>query len=117
MATKLVICVRRDIKMGKGKLAAQVGHAAVTAALSAKQGAARTFDAWMRSGQPKVVVKVDDLEALERVERKAQDAKLHTERVTDAGRTQLDPGTTTCLAVGPDDADKIDAVTGDLKLL
>lgn len=117
MATKLVVCVRNDLKMGKGKLAAQVGHAAVTAALSAKQGASRTFDAWMRSGQPKVVVKVESLDELERIERKARDAKLHTERVSDAGRTQLDPGTTTCLAVGPDDAGKIDAVTGDLKLL
>lgn len=117
MATKLVVCVRTDLGMGKGKIAAQVGHASVKAALAAKRSDKRTFDAWEHSGQQKVVVKVDGLDELETVERKARDANLPTHRVTDAGRTQLDPGTTTCVAVGPAEADRIDAVTGHLKLL
>ncbi len=117
MGYKLVICARTDIGMGKGKLAAQVGHASVRAALDAKSSDPRTFKAWERSGQAKVVVKVKGIDELEEIERKARDAKLRTNRVSDAGRTQLDPGTTTCLAVGPDDEGRLDAVTGHLKLL
>lgn len=103
--------------MGKGKLAAQVGHASVKAAMDVKSSDKRTYQAWKRSGQAKVVVKVGGIDELETIERKARDAGLRTNRVTDAGRTQIDPGTTTCLAVGPDDAGKIDAVTGHLSLL
>lgn len=117
MAHKLVVCVRTDLGMGKGKIAAQVGHASVKAALDAKRNAAKTFDAWKRSGQQKVVVKVDGLDDLEAIERTARDAGLPTARVSDAGRTQIDPGTSTCLAVGPAASDKIDAVTGHLSLL
>lgn len=117
MDHKLVVCVRTDLGMGKGKIAAQVGHASVKAALDAKRNAPKAFDAWKRSGQAKVVVKVQDLDELEGVERKARDAGLRTTRVTDAGRTQIASGTTTCLAVGPDEAGRLDPVTGHLSLM
>ncbi|MDX1612336.1 MAG: peptidyl-tRNA hydrolase Pth2 [Candidatus Thermoplasmatota archaeon] len=116
MGYKLVVCARTDIGMGKGKLAAQVGHASVKAANAARTKDKRAYDAWLRSGQPKIVVKVKSIDQLEEVERKARDAKLPTHRISDAGHTQLDPGTTTVLAVGPADAGRIDAVTGHLKL-
>lgn len=116
MGTKLVVCARTDLQLGKGKLAAQVAHAAVGAALDAQKGAPGLFREWMAHGQPKVVVKVAGLTELEEIARKARDSKLHTHRVTDAGRTQIAPGTVTCLAVGPDDEGRIDAVTGHLKL-
>jgi PTH2 family peptidyl-tRNA hydrolase len=114
---KLVVCVRTDLDMGQGKLAAQVGHASVTAALDAESADAKTFQAWKREGQAKVVVGVGSVDELEQVERDARDAGLRVTTVTDAGRTQLDPGTTTCLAVGPDEAGKLDPVTGHLSLL
>lgn len=103
--------------MGKGKLAAQVGHASVKAALDAKAADAKTFEAWKREGQAKVVVKVDSIDELDEIERSARDAGLRVNRVTDAGRTQLEPGTTTCLAVGPNEPGKLDTVTGHLSLL
>ena len=37
--------------------------------------------------------------------------------VTDAGHTQIAPGTTTCISIGPAPEEKIDKITGDLKLL
>lgn len=117
MAPKLVVCVRTDLGLGKGKLAAQVGHASVKAAMDTKQRDASTYQAWARAGQAKVVVKVGGIDELDRIEQDARDAGLPVTRVTDAGRTQVDPGTTTCLAVGPAEADRLDTVTGHLSLL
>jgi len=42
---------------------------------------------------------------------------LSTGLVRDAGRTVVSAGTTTCLGVGPDTVERIDAVTGTLRLL
>jgi peptidyl-tRNA hydrolase, PTH2 family len=115
MAAKLVLVVRTDLGMGRGKIAAQVAHAAVTAALAARGGG--DFAAWLRDGQPKVVVQVTSGEQLQEIARQARAAGLPVELVHDAGRTQLAPGTLTCCAVGPAEASRIDAVTAGLSLL
>jgi PTH2 family peptidyl-tRNA hydrolase len=117
VAPKLVVCVRTDLGMGKGKTAAQVGHASVKAAEAARRQDQSMSKAWKDAGQPKVVVTVTGSGELDEIRREARAANLPTQTVTDAGRTQLEPGTTTCLAVGPADGDRIDAVTGHLTLL
>ncbi|MGO8886294.1 MAG: peptidyl-tRNA hydrolase Pth2 [Streptosporangiaceae bacterium] len=112
---KLVLVVRADLGMGRGKLAAQVAHAAVGAAL-ASYGSG-DFTAWLADGQPKVVLKVMTAEQLSQTARQAHEARLPVEVVQDAGRTQLVPGTLTCCAIGPAEASRIDAITGGLPLL
>jgi len=101
--------------MGRGKIAAQVAHAAVAAALASVGGA--DFHRWIESGQPKVVLRVPSAEALADIVRRAGEAGLPVEQVHDAGRTQVMAGTLTCCAIGPAGADQIDAVTADLSLL
>ena len=115
VAAKLVVLVRTDLGMGRGKLAAQVAHAAVVAALAA-QGS-RDFDAWLGEGQPKVVLSVSDGEQLRAAAAAADAAGLPVHVIRDAGRTQLTPGTPTCCAIGPAEDSRIDAVTGGLSLL
>lgn len=115
MTAKLVLVVRADLGMGRGKIAAQVAHAAVTAAL-ANQGTA-DFTAWLREGQPKVVLKVTSADELVEVISRAEDARLPVAVVRDAGRTQVAAGTPTCCAVGPAPDARIDEVTGELPLL
>lgn len=114
---KMVIVVRNDVKMGKGKVAAQVGHAAVQCALYAEKKDRKSFDAWYNTGQAKVVLKVDSLDELKRYMAEARSVGLHTEMITDAGRTQIEPGTITCMGIGPAPVSDIDKVTGDLKML
>ena len=114
MAYKLVVVVRGDLRMSVGKTAAQVAHAAVTAALSAAGSDALT--AWVRDGQPKVVVRVLSQEALEERMARADQEGLRATPIADAGRTELEPGTLTCCAFGPDTDASVDQVTGDLPL-
>jgi PTH2 family peptidyl-tRNA hydrolase len=112
---KLALVVRTDLDMGRGKIAAQVAHAAVAAALHGQGGA--VFHLWLEEGQPKVVLKVPGQEALNEVISRSRAAGLPVEAVHDAGRTQVPSGTLTCCAIGPAQAERIDSVTAGLGLL
>ncbi len=114
---KLVILVRNDIKMTKGKVAAQVGHAAVNCALASRKKTPSKFNEWYDSGQAKVVLKVDSVRDLFEYKSIAETQGITCSVVTDAGRTQIDPGTVTCLGIGPDKESVLDKITGELKML
>lgn len=111
---KQAIVVRKDLDMGKGKMAAQVAHASIG---SMKAAAKALVDEWEDSGSKKVVLKVDCIKQLNSIKNAAKKAGLPYFLVRDAGLTQTDPGTATCLGIGPDEDEKIDAVTSGLKLL
>jgi peptidyl-tRNA hydrolase, PTH2 family len=113
--TKLTLIVRSDLGMGRGKIAAQASHAAVAAALASV--GSRDFRAWLRDGQPKVVLRATSQEHLHAIAEKAHAAGLPVQVIHDAGRTQVAEGTPTACAIGPANASRIDAVTGDLQLL
>jgi peptidyl-tRNA hydrolase, PTH2 family len=113
--TKLTLVMRADLGMGRGKIAAQAAHAAVAAAMASS--GSRDFRAWLRDGQPKVVLKVNGEDELYAIADRAHAAGLPVQVIEDAGRTQVAEGTPTCCAVGPAEASRIDAITGDLSLL
>jgi PTH2 family peptidyl-tRNA hydrolase len=114
---KQVIVVRRDLDMGKGKIAVQVAHAAVSAAEVARRSRGEWWDAWLKEGQCKVAVRVDSLEEIVRLERKSRELHVPFALITDRGLTQVEPGTTTCLGIGPAPSAIIDPLTGNLSLL
>lgn len=119
MEYKQVILVRQDLKLPKGKMSAQCAHAAVEAVmkmLKSSDGKEKVA-AWRSKGSKKVVLKVKDKTELYKYSQLAKDAGLKTAVITDAGKTVIAPGTTTCCAIGPDSEDEIDAVTGELGMM
>ena len=114
---KMVIVVRADLGMSKGKTAAQAAHAAVNCALATKKYDPDALEKWIYSAYPKIVLKAKDEKELFEIKSFADAAGLLNTVITDAGRTEIAPGTVTCMGIGPDAASKIDKVTGDLSML
>jgi PTH2 family peptidyl-tRNA hydrolase len=114
---KLVVAVRRDLAMGKGKIAVQVGHATLTVAEETRRRHPEWWNQWLHEGQPKVVVKVNSESELENLRKKAEELGLASAIIHDSGLTQVEPGTPTCVGIGPAPVETVDKITGDLPLL
>lgn len=113
---KQVIVVRRDLNIGKGKAAAQVAHGAIAAMEETRKSHPEMVRQWSQIGQMKVVLQVADLGALRQIKASCLKVGIPCVEINDAGRTQLPPGTTTVLGIGPWWTREIDKITGDLKL-
>ena len=136
--SKMMIVMRRDLKMRKGKIAAQAGHACIEAILMALSKEGRINDLeitdeglvlkntskpisplsdWFAYGCAKVCVYVDSEEALLEIAEKAKEKGLIAAVITDAGMTEFHGvPTKTCLALEPLSADIADKLTGELPL-
>ena len=136
--SKMMIVMRRDLKMRKGKIAAQAGHACIDAILMAlsKEGRLNDFETtndgialrdtdkpttplsdWFKYGCAKVCVYVDSEEELLSIAQKASEKGIIASVITDAGMTEFHGvPTKTCLALEPLPADVADELTGDLPL-
>lgn len=129
---KQVIVARTDLKMRKGKLAAQCAHASLKAVLehavverTDKYPKKVQFEIddeaqllWFKGPFVKIVVGVNSEKELLEIYQKALDEGLPTALITDAGRTEFKGvPTNTCVAIGPAWPDDIDKITGELKLL
>jgi PTH2 family peptidyl-tRNA hydrolase len=114
---KQTIVVRTDLKMGKGKSAAQCSHASLSAYKKTLKSNPEIVRAWESEGQMKVVLKVGSEEELLEFYNKGKAAGIPCELIRDAGHTQVEPGTITCFAAGPWKESELDAVFGKLKLL
>ncbi|XP_058108807.1 uncharacterized protein LOC131251837 [Magnolia sinica] len=113
---KMVLVVRNDLKMGKGKIAAQCSHATLGLYKKLHNKAPKALNRWEMCGQVKVVLKIESEEDLLILQERAKSLKLPTHITIDAGRTQIAPNSRTVMAIlGP--ADMVDDVTGGLKLL
>jgi peptidyl-tRNA hydrolase, PTH2 family len=114
---KQVLVFRKDLQLSKGKLAAQAGHAAVSAAQAAYSTNKKWWEGWFFEGQRKIAVKVPSEKELHELEETAEDLGLPHALIVDAGLTEIPEGTVTCLGIGPAPADKIDRLTRSLQLL
>lgn len=124
------IIYRRDLKMRKGKIAAQSAHASMavffrrrTQCFDLSDSPDNRLGVWQRRNRSvssitiplteemqqwvegsfgKVVLSVENLEDLEEIKRQADEAGLPTAMITDAGRTEFHGvPTVTCIAIGP----------------
>jgi PTH2 family peptidyl-tRNA hydrolase len=114
---KQVLVFRKDLKMSKGKIAAQAGHAAISAAQDAYVHHKKWWEAWLYEGQRKIAVKVLGEKELGELEEAADEIGLPHALIVDRGLTQVPEGTITCLGIGPAPAEMIDRLTAKLPLL
>ncbi len=114
---KQVIVVRDDLNMSQGKLAAQVAHASLNSAEKAREKNSGWYEDWRKSQQKKVVVKAPNVDDLKDLKKEAEIQNIPSSLVQDAGHTELSPNTYTTLSVGPAPEEKVDNITGHLKLL
>jgi PTH2 family peptidyl-tRNA hydrolase len=114
---KQVILIRTDIKMGTGKKCAQSCHASISASDLVRIQNKAIWKNWKNSGQKKVVLKLQSMDQLKELVAKLNSHNLPYFIVNDAGLTQLLPGTTTAVGIGPVLSKDVDKITGKLKLL
>ncbi|KAL2195881.1 peptidyl-tRNA hydrolase PTH2-domain-containing protein [Corynascus similis CBS 632.67] len=122
---KMVLVVRTDLGMTKGKIAAQCSHATLACYKSLLRAAQRDplssegkiLRQWERMGQAKIAVQVKSEDELLVLMGKARSLGVTAEVIADAGRTQIASGSRTVLGVGPAPKSLVDTVTGHLKLL
>ncbi len=112
---KLVVVVRDDLKLSKGKTCAQVAHAVLQCFM--QQDDVKLTKAWLKEGGKKIVLKAKDKGEMFRIVDAAKKKGLITAVIEDAGHTEVEPGTITCAGIGPDKEDKIDKVTSKLQPL
>ena len=89
---------------------------AVNCSLKAKKSDLLNFKNWYGDGQKKVVVKGSNESSLKQLQQHARDIGLVCSLVSDAGLTEVAPGTITCLGIGPAPESKVDEITGNLSL-
>ena len=103
--------------MRTGKKCAQSCHASVSSADIVRVKNKDVWKKWKNAGQKKVVLKVSSTDDLSEIIQKLGKAEIIYFLVKDAGLTQLSPGTTTALGIGPALSTTLDKITGELKLL
>lgn len=113
-------------KLRRGKEIAQACHASV-AFLSKRMERisddlfqirlSKNEQEWIEGIFTKICLKVETEEELIEIERRAKEKGLNCHLITDRGLTEFGGiPTNTCLSIGPDEAERIDEVTGHLEL-
>jgi len=111
---KLVIFMRTDLNMSRGKIAVQAGHAV---AITMKMSNQEDIDAWFDNAQTKIVLSINSYQELCEVKNEAVKRGLPCYVIHDAGKTEVDPNTVTCLAVGIAPTGRLDKFTKGFKTL
>jgi len=133
METKQVIVIRKDLNMRKGKMIAQGCHASMKVLIdvldvSVWEDTHTHFERYLPHDDPlcqwligtftKVVVGCESEQELLALKAKADIMEIRNAIIQDVGKTEFKGVPTfTALAIGPDYIEKINKITGHLKLL
>lgn len=97
----LIVIVRKDLKMKKGKIAAQCGHGVLGAALKLQIMFPSITKFWEQSGRPKEFYYCPNEEVMDQKRDLAKQLGLVAKKIHDAGRTQIPAGSATVVVIGP----------------
>lgn len=93
--------LRKDLKLGKGKKGAQLAHGAVSL-LFQPQIRSEFNNLWLKNHNRCIsIYYVKGLQQLLTIQRLCRKNTINNALISDAGHTQIDPGTSTCIGVGP----------------
>lgn len=110
---KQVVILNSDLEISKGKEISQACHASLRAFQKASKSEREDWDG---SGGKKVVLETGEKDMRSRFQ-KAKDEGIPASLIKDAGLTEVEPGTLTSAGIGPAEENKIDSITGDLRLV
>jgi len=124
-APKMIICVRKDLNMRKGKIAAQVAHASMSFLVKGNLAGAVLHkelsdveSAWLSGSFTKIVAYVNSEAELLALIQAGEAAGIEVHAIHDNGLTEFHGvKTLTCAAFGPDLPEILDPITGHLPLL
>ncbi len=114
---KQVIIIRTDLKMSRGKIAAQAAHASLMSFFKTDRINEEVTRKWLDAGEKKIVLKVPDEDALITLYNAFRYKDIPCVLVTDAGLTEIPPGSKTALGIGPWMSNEFSDITDRLKLL
>ena len=136
MPKKQVIVMRSDLNMRKGKMVAQGAHASLKAILDTGHSyqpmlhhsptGPRVFcvplsedmAGWLDGNFKKICVRGDSEDEVVALYNRARELLIPCALIMDSGLTEFNGvPTITCCAIGPASDEKIDPITGHLKLL
>ena len=103
--------------MSWGKIVVQAAHASVSALEEARRAKPEWVKGWFTYGQKKIALKVNSEQDIRELGKRCSELGIPYSIVQDAGLTELPPGTTTAIGIGPAPEELIDKVTGNLPLL
>ena len=113
---QMVIVIRKDLTMRKGKMIAQACHAVEKIIIDNLEN--DLIKNWRSTGSTKICVYVNSEEELIVVYQKASRKGLINSSITDLGLTEFNGvPTLTCCAIGPATKEQLEDITGHLKLL
>jgi PTH2 family peptidyl-tRNA hydrolase len=116
MEYKQIIIIRNDLKMGKGKIAAQAAHASLEAYEKTLKEKPEWVSTWKKTGQAKIVLKTQTKKELTELFENIK-KEVPATMIKDAGKTQIEAGEPTAIGIGPCPETKVNKFTKNLKLL
>lgn len=116
---KLYFIVNSSLKMGNGKTAGQVGHACSAIIRRAyEQGISKKeYELWVAEMEAKIVLKTSNEEEFFEICNKLKKDDFLPIIIKDAGKTQIEPNSSTVIVFGPINVKKCPSYISNLKLL
>lgn len=113
---KMVFFVRRDLKMGKGKIGSQCAHASIGLYKKLLKNKNNLLEHWENTGSKKIVLKVDNEKNFGDILVYCDKNNILNHTIIDAGKTQIAANSKTVLVIIEENK-KLNNLTRNYKLM
>lgn len=108
---KMYIIVNKDLKMGTGKIAGQVGHCVAKLTRKLENKKTESYKEWVKTAEAKIILKSTEKQMLELLD------KYNCVEVRDAGKTQIPENSLTVIGFEPMRNSEVPDEVIEMKLL